>query len=363
MAHLYTTLIALLVSSSVVVAQPFTQNELAWPASLNPYNNTACFAGATNGVINIPKNSSRIAVYSQGSSGTYALLTSPVNGTLGGFNTHNGITSYQPTVSFVGSDLYQFTVTSGSCVATGTVYIAVFDTNSASPSFTCLQVTNVAYVTSGADPDSGQTICETYTINGQNDTICYTNTTKLPSGGGGSTNGQTGNYCVTLENICGSLATVFTTNGYAVIFKGTSTPTFGSIGISTNANYAYITNTILNKQNTYINNTNTLTYTQSSQCYTNLTIQGTITYTYNNRFLSSFDLSINGSSIVSLGSALSPYGRFPWVTNFTRTYTLTTGSPNIYSLVLTNGLGNLGGDTINTDNPDTIFLQVTNILQ
>jgi uncharacterized repeat protein (TIGR01451 family) len=62
---------------------------------------------------------------------TYAILVGPTNGLLSGFNTNTGAITYAPALNYNGQDAFRFTVSDGSLLATGTVFITVTPVNDA----------------------------------------------------------------------------------------------------------------------------------------------------------------------------------------------------------------------------------------
>ena len=59
----------------------------------------------------------------------FAILTAPVNGTLGTINPNSGAVTYLPSTNYVGPDMFTFTVSDGSLLSTGTVSITVGGVN------------------------------------------------------------------------------------------------------------------------------------------------------------------------------------------------------------------------------------------
>jgi hypothetical protein len=62
---------------------------------------------------------------------TYAILSGPANGSLGTLNVNSGAVTYTPSTNYNGADSFTFTVSDGSLLATGTVFITVVPVNDA----------------------------------------------------------------------------------------------------------------------------------------------------------------------------------------------------------------------------------------
>jgi hypothetical protein len=89
------------------------------------------------------------------SSVTYAILVGPTNGALSGFNTNTGAITYSPAPDYNGPDAFRFTVSDGSLIATGSVFITVTPVNDGptanNQNVTTLEDTSTNLVLVGSD--------------------------------------------------------------------------------------------------------------------------------------------------------------------------------------------------------------------
>jgi len=189
------TLILLLCISAV--AQPFQHAELGWVGT-----RTKCGTSAANSVLSIAENNAGPA-WMHGFGGTFSVTSGPAHGTLSSVDSVNGTATYTPASSYIGADSFTFSVTSGSCVSMGTVYVAVFDTNSTSQ--TCTPVENVAYV------DSGSIIlCSALYVDGVLvSSACATQSVQMPA--------FTGTACSAAQLLCDGITNHVDSLGHAPI--------------------------------------------------------------------------------------------------------------------------------------------------
>jgi hypothetical protein len=187
-------ILCLLLSIACALGQPFTQSGLEWPNRRAQVvaPPPSCPTVATNSLTSLAENST-VTVPLFGSGGGYSINDSPTHGSLSGLDGTHGSVSYTPNTDYVGADAFTFLVTSNSCVATGRVYLLIFDTNTVSGTATNPVCTTVAELGGGT-----ATTCVQYTSNGVPlPPVCSTNA--------GGWSGFSGTVCAVMAptNYCG----------------------------------------------------------------------------------------------------------------------------------------------------------------
>jgi hypothetical protein len=213
---------------TLLLGQPMSISELAWPQVTPTNAPIICGVAATNSFVAVAENSP-VHFTLQGLGGTFAISSGPSSGALSGLDTSSGAVTYTPNLNFIGSDQFTFSVSSNSCITNATVYLATYDTNSTNQ--TCVTVTGVSTASASG------TNCFTVYTNG----VLQSSTCDDAFDNIGGSDGFDGIICVGRSSaICMGLSGDFSTVAYSTNFVThscsdlySSTKSLGSSSLNT----------------------------------------------------------------------------------------------------------------------------------